>query len=87
MAQSTETYTLSFSSSDSAFLGTDVEGDAGSLYRYCASHVEASQICEDLQSLDGSSLEQDDTYIYVIVSDLGAALKEAEEAGYLTEEV
>jgi hypothetical protein len=55
------------------------------IHRYCRNEADARAMREDIQSINGSSIEQDGEFIYAVVTDVDAAIEELEEAGYEVE--
>lgn len=60
------------------------DGETGNFIvsRYFENPADAQCVREDIQTICGSAIEQDDEYLYCIVPDAEAAQMELEEQGY-----
>jgi hypothetical protein len=52
------------------------------IYRYCTDHSEADRLQKELQTLGGAKIEREGMFLYALVCDMDAALREIEQAEY-----
>lgn len=52
------------------------------VFRHFANEADATVVREDIQSVNGSRFEQDGAFIYAVVNDPDAAVRELEASGY-----